>query len=109
MLSVVTHYQGKLRISKGRRKDLEGEIVFFQRNNARMNYHEHIANGWSIGSGPVEAACKTIVKARLCQSGMRWSRQGGRNILALRVLNRSNQWAQAWKQHRSQHWQVWEP
>ena len=106
ILRSIAHYQGKLRIPKGRRKDLEREIVFFQRNKARMNYHAHIANGWPIGSGPVEAACKTIVKARLCQSGMRWSRQGGRNILALRVLNRSNQWDQAWKQYRSQHWQA---
>jgi len=37
-----------------------------------MNYHEHLANGWPIGSGVVEAACKTIVKQRMCQGGMRF-------------------------------------
>jgi hypothetical protein len=104
ILRSITYYQKTLHIPKSRRKDLERETVFFQRNKTRMNYPEHVANGWPIGSGPVEAACKTIVKARLCQSGMRWSRKGGRNILALRVLNKSHQWDQVWKQYHTRHW-----
>jgi hypothetical protein len=106
ILRSMTHYRKVRRIPASRSKDLEREITFFKRNKERMNYHEHIANGWPIGSGPVEAACKTIVKARLCQSGMRWSRTGGRNILALRVLYKSRQWNQAWKHYRSHHWQT---
>ena len=105
LLRSIAYQQQALHLPKNRSKDLAPEIVFFKRNKERMNYPEHVANGWPIGSGPVEAACKTIVKARMCQSGMRWSRKGGRNILALRVLNKSNQWDQAWNQYRSHHWQ----
>ena len=105
LLRSIAYHQRSLRLPKSRLKELETEIVFFKRNKERMNYPDHVAQGWPIGSGPVEAACKTIVKARLCQSGMRWSRDGGRNILALRVLNKSNQWDQAWNQYRAHHWQ----
>jgi len=50
-----------------------------------------------IGSGPVEAACKTLVKTRLGRSGMRWSREGGQRILDLRVYVKSNRWDEAWR------------
>ena len=83
---------------------MEREVGFFERNKERMNYPEHVANGWPIGSGVVEAACKTIVKQRMCQSGMRWNRTGGRNVLALRVLCQSDQWNHAWQQYRSERW-----
>jgi hypothetical protein len=106
VLRSITHYRKSCRIPKSRCRDLEREVTFFKRNKARMNYYEHVANGWPIGSGPVEAACKTIVKARMGQSGMRWSRHGGRNILALRVFHKSRQWDQAWKHYQSHHWQA---
>ena len=85
-------YYNTAKLSKARKEALRTQIVFYRNNKSLMNYAEHVANGWPIGSGPVEAACKSIVKTRFCQSGMRWSTQGGRNILALRVLTNSNQW-----------------
>lgn len=97
------HKTGKL--SKSRKSDLSTQIVFFRNNKSLMNYFEHVAKGWPIGSGPVEAACKSIVKARFCQSGMRWSTRGGRNILALRVLANSNQWDVVWEKYRAEKWQ----
>ncbi len=42
--------------------------------------------GLPVGSGPAEAACKTIVKQRMCRSGMRWSRTGGQPILSIRAI-----------------------
>jgi hypothetical protein len=98
------YYGNKLRLPKSRRKDMERELVFFKRNKERMNYHEHVEKGWPIGSGPVEAACKTIVKQRMCQSAMRWNRDGGTNVLALRVLCKSGQWDNAWQRYRSERW-----
>ena len=50
-----------------------------------------------IGSGPVEAACKNIVKTRLCRSGMRWSRQGGQRILNFRCYVKSGLWKEFWE------------
>lgn len=104
ILRSVAYYSKTLRLSKSRRKDIDREAGFFRRNKARMDYPEHVFNGWPIGSGPVEAACKTIVKARQCQSGMRWSRPGGRDILALRVLYQSDQWESVWRHYRETRW-----
>ncbi|MBN2211618.1 MAG: hypothetical protein JW709_09510 [Sedimentisphaerales bacterium] len=52
-----------------------------------------------IGNGPVEAACKTIVKTRLCRSGMRWSRVGGQRILSLRTYVKSRRWDSFWRHY----------
>jgi hypothetical protein len=104
ILRSMKHYQEAKRLSKCRREDLKKQMVFFKRNKEFMNYYEHVANGWPIGSGPVEAACKSIVKARLCQSGMRWSTRGGRNVLALRVLKQSKQWDTVWRKYQADKW-----
>ncbi len=104
ILRSAAYYRKTIRLPKSRQKDVEREVTFFKRNKERMNYHEHVTNGWPIGSGPVEAACKTIIKERLCLSGMRWNRKGGRNVLALRVLYQSEHWDSAWKQYRSKRW-----
>jgi hypothetical protein len=50
-----------------------------------------------IGSGGTEAACKTLVKQRLCGSGMRWKSQGAKVVLSLRALvQTTNRWQQFW-------------
>ena len=49
-----------------------------------------------IGSGPVEAACKTLVTQRLKRSGMRWRHSGGQAVLTFRALAQSNQFDRAW-------------
>jgi hypothetical protein len=87
-------------LPKARREELAKQQTYFRRNRARMNYHEFVAEGLPIGSGPVEAACKTLVKARLCQSGMRWSVKGGQHVLNLRVLHKSGHWDAAWEHYQ---------
>jgi hypothetical protein len=86
-------------LPKSRRNALETERTFFMRNKHRMSYADFLARGLPIGSGPVEAACKSIVKTRLCRSGMRWSRKGGQHILHLRCFVKSNRWDVFWKQY----------
>ena len=68
--------------------------------NDLMDYARFRRNGWPIGSGPVEAACKSVVKTRLCRSGMRWSRSGGQNILSLRTYVKSHRWDAMWRQYK---------
>lgn len=75
---------------------LEKELGYFVRNSDRMEYARYRNLGLPIGSGPVEAACKTVVNHRLKRSGMRWSSQGGQRVLNLRALALSNQWDAAW-------------
>ena len=86
-------------IGKGiKRHDvLRRAVNFLGRNAERMRYTEFIRLGLPIGSGPVESACKNIVNARLKRSGMRWSIEGGQNVLNLRVHLKSDRWAPAWE------------
>jgi hypothetical protein len=58
---------------------------YFSRNRQRMQYSRYRRRGLMIGSGPVEAGCKTVVGARLKRSGMRWSSRGADAVLAIRT------------------------
>ena len=63
-----------------------------------MDYAESVVLNHPIGSGVTEAACKTIVKQRLCQSGMQWKDKGAGVILSLRALVHSTgRWEQFWQ------------
>ncbi|MDF1547693.1 MAG: hypothetical protein P1P88_07710 [Bacteroidales bacterium] len=62
-----------------------------------MDYARFIENGWPIGSGVIEAACKSVVKQRMCRSGQRWSRKGGQSVLSLRAYVKSGRWEEFWK------------
>jgi hypothetical protein len=93
----IDYYAKRLNLNKTRRAQLREQRTYFKRNGRRMRYATFRKNGWPIGSGPIEAACKTLVKTRLCRSGMRWSRPGGQRILALRTYVKSNRWDSAWQ------------
>ncbi len=51
-------------------EQLESAITYFDNNKPKMNYAQSVKDKLPIGSGVTEAACKTVVKQRLCQSGM---------------------------------------
>ena len=65
------------------------EVGYFTGNHQRMQYADFRANGYYIGSGPVESACNTIVKQRAKRAGMHWSIAGLDPVLALRTLHQS--------------------
>lgn len=75
------------------RESLDALIRYYDENQARMRYDEYVRLGYGIGSGAVESAHKQVVHARLRQAGMRWSEEGARRLLALRVLLLNEQWA----------------
>lgn len=75
---------------------VDNAIEYFRKNIERMRYLTFLAMGLPIGSGPVEAAAKNIVQARLKRSGMRWSREGGQHVLDLRTYLKSGRWAPMW-------------
>src|SRR6185437_5057832 len=52
----------------------------------RMDYPRYVAAGWQIGSGHIEAACKTVIDERLKRSGMRWGEDGADAVCHLRAL-----------------------
>jgi hypothetical protein len=100
VLRSLDYYERTAKLSKSRREALGTERTFFTRNEQRMDYARFRRHGWPIGSGPVEAACKSLVKTRLCRSGMRWSRSGGQHILSLRTYVKSNRWNPMWSQYK---------
>ena len=79
------------------RKEVDKTIHYFQTNAERMRYAEFRRQGLFIGSGVMEAGCKTIVGFRLKQSGLRWTVRGANAIIALRCLELSGEWEQFWE------------
>ena len=76
--------------------DLEAEAGYFRNNHRRMQYQEFREEGYPIGSGTVESGCKQLVTMRMKGPGMRWSRSGAENMLALRAAYLSDNWDDAW-------------
>lgn len=72
------------------------ELAYFRKHKKRMRYFELQAKGLMIGSGIVEAACKTLVTQRLKQSGMRWSTSGAQAVLTPRAWDQSERFDEAW-------------
>jgi len=80
-------------------KTTRDDVLQYLRNQeTRMDYPTYEANGWYIGSGVVESACKTVVGQRLKGSGMRWSEKGAHELCHVRALYRSErtQWKAFW-------------
>ncbi len=80
---------------KSRRKRLRSELTYFKNQRDRMDYADYQARGLPIGSGVVEAACKTLATQRLKRSGMSW-REGKQAMLTIRSLQQSQRWSAAW-------------
>lgn len=96
----MAYYSKSGKLSSARRDALATQQTFFRRNHHRMTYADFRQRGLPIGSGPVEAACKALVKTRLCRSGMRWTREGGQCILQLRTYTKSNRWDAFWQNYK---------
>ena len=89
-------------LSGAKRKTLLGVAGYLYRNRARMRYDEYLALGWPIGSGPVEGACKNIIKDRMERSGMRWTEQMAEAIVQLRAIYLSGDFDRYWEFHIEQ-------
>ncbi|UXE64593.1 MAG: ISKra4 family transposase [Woronichinia naegeliana WA131] len=83
--------------SKNLTEKLQAAITYYENHQHQMDYAEYIEKKYPIGSGVTEAACKTLVKQRLCCSGMRWKEKGAGIILSLRALVLTKErWSQFW-------------
>jgi hypothetical protein len=74
--------------------DLATALGYFEHNAHRMRYAHFRELGMFVGSGAVEAGCKSIVAQRCKLSGQRWTTPGATGILTLRCLEASNRWEQ---------------
>ena len=79
------------------KKSAEAEIHYLEKNTERMRYAQFRAQSLFVGSGVVEAGCKTVIGQRLKQSGMEWTRRGANAIIALRCVMKSNRLEDYWE------------
>jgi hypothetical protein len=97
-LEVLRQWAWPARKSAALREQLSAVLTYFGNNVHRMEYPEYLAEGWHIGSGVVESACKTVVGQRLKGAGMRWGEEGAHALCHVRALYRSDkgQWQAFW-------------
>lgn len=81
----------------------EDVVRYYGNHLDGMDYPRYLKNGWQIGSGPVEAACKTVVSTRQKRSGMRWREYGSNTVSHLRALflNGLPAWDNFWQTCRN--------
>ena len=82
---IIRHFEA-LDVSKMKRKGIGCRLKYFRSHKARMQYRTYRRNGWPIGSGEVEGACKSLIKQRTDLSGQRWSPDGALNVLWVRAM-----------------------
>lgn len=92
LIQSANYYIRSTLTKKSKIKGAIKELKYFSNHRQMMRYHFFVDKGWPIGSGVVEAACKSIVKQRMCRSGQRWTVMGGQHILSLRSYVKSNRW-----------------
>lgn len=88
----------KIKVAKVVKEELGKAVKYFSNQLNRMNYSKYRQKNFPIGSGITEAACKTLIKQRLCKSAMQWKTRGAKVVIALRALvQTTGRWRQFWE------------
>lgn len=83
-------------LSAATRRTLQQVITYFENHRHMMNYQTYLEHGYLISTGVVESACGSLVRDRMEQSGMRWTINGAKAILALRAVKKNGDWESFW-------------
>lgn len=92
--SKLTEHRAKLR-GKTKRRSVDHLLHYLAQRQHLINYPQFLARGWQIGSGPTEAACKTVTQ-RLKGRGRRWNPANAEALAALAAIDQSGQWDNYW-------------
>ena len=79
-------------------EEVRREAEYFATNTSRMRYPEFRSKGFFVGSGVIEAGCKSVVGARLKRSGMFWTVRGANDIIALRCCRFNGRLEDFWEE-----------
>jgi hypothetical protein len=79
------------------RDEAAGQLAYLNKNKEHMRYSEFRRQGLFVGSGVIEAGCKSLIGLRLKQSGMEWSVRGANAIIALRCMLQSRRLEEYWE------------
>lgn len=100
--TIIAELKGLLPKRRGRvRKRLEAEITNLRNGRERMAYARYEREGWPLGSGAIEGACKHLVKQRFCVTGAQWRRANIPQMLSLRVSQHNQDWDKHWAMSRA--------
>jgi hypothetical protein len=75
-------------------------IGYLRANRDRMDYPTYIANGYPIGSGVIEGACRHVIGQRMKGSGRRWNDAGAEAMARLRAIECSHRWDRFWEERQ---------
>ena len=87
--------------SPGLTKEILIEAEYFATNADRMRYPTFREQGFFVGSGVIEAGCKSIAGARLKRSGMFWTVRGANAVIALRCSRHNGRFEDYWDEARA--------
>jgi hypothetical protein len=94
---IVNQARKRLPLIPEAKQKAEQQIAYLEKNKQRMRYADFRTQGFFVGSGVVEAGCKTIIAQRLKQSGMQWSVRGANAIISLRCMITSGRLEDYWE------------
>jgi len=94
---IVAQARSQLSGAGANQEQIEIELGYFEENRERMQYQRFRDEGLFVGSGVVEAGCKSVIGQRLKRSGMEWSVSGANAIISLRCLLLSGRFEEYWE------------
>lgn len=97
LLKLFRKYDRKLKKEQKSSEILQKTITYLSKHCHQMNYAAYLKQGFLIGSGVTESACKTLIKSRFCGCGMEWEQSNTRLLTLTRgLILTKNRWNQAW-------------
>ena len=95
----ITHQaERKLPYNSEVTKEALKEISYLKKNKERMRYKDYRAEGLFVGSGVIEAGCKSVIGARMKRSGMEWTVRGANAVISLRCMIKSGRFEDYWSE-----------
>lgn len=85
------------RFKTQQKNSINNTITYFNNHRDMMRYDVFLKKGYPIGTGVIEGACGSLVKARMDGSGKRWTKQGAQAVLDLRAVHQNGDWDSFWK------------
>jgi hypothetical protein len=99
----IIEHARKEALHRGKETAVASALGYFVHNTKRMQYGTFRAKKYFIGSGVIEAGCRTLIGKRCKQSGMFWSVTGADKVIALRCIHASRQLDAFWKARHNSH------